>query len=147
MCNFFLKKKCFVLEISRLSSFCEIHRFENLLRHHRHSYIMKVTLSYPYIFSILSTIKMKFGQILVCWVANISNMLLAKCWWLETSSRSFYDFIKLEVYRELSIFKVDNLPFLIIPYSPFEKSETLESWHNCLLGNWSRLLNWKRPGS
>ena len=32
---------------------------------------------------------------------------------------------------------------LIIPYSPFQKSETLESWQNWLLSNWSRLLNWK----
>ena len=32
-----------------------------------------------------------------------------------------------------------------MPYSPFQKTETLESWHNWLLSNWSRLLNWKRP--
>ena len=32
---------------------------------------------------------------------------------------------------------------LILPYSPFQKNETLEFWHNWLLSNWSRLLNWK----
>ena len=31
-------------------------------------------------------------------------------------------------------------PFLIAHYSPFQKGETLESWHKLLLSNWSRLL-------
>ena len=48
MCNSwifsFWKKKCFVLEISRLLCFCEIHRFQNLWHHHRHCYIMEITL-------------------------------------------------------------------------------------------------------
>ena len=51
--------------------------------------------SYTY-FWILSTIKMKFGQILVCCTTNISSMFLAECWRLETSSRLFYDFIKMK---------------------------------------------------
>ena len=38
-----------------------------------------------------------------------------------------------------------NLPFLIVPYSPFQKSETLKSWYNWLFSNWGRLLNWKGP--
>ena len=47
----------------------------------------------------------------------------------------------------MSIFNGWHLPFLIFPYLPFQKNETLESWHNWLLSNWSRLLNWKRPGT
>ena len=40
-----------------------------------------------------------------------------------------------------------HLPFLIVPYSPFQINETLESWHNWLLSNLSRLLNWEGPGT
>ena len=50
-------------------------------------------------FWILSPIKMKFGQILVCCMTNISNMFLAECWRLETSSRLFYYFIKKGQYN------------------------------------------------
>ena len=46
-------------------------------------------------FECLSTIEMKFGQILVYCMASILNMFLAQCWRLETSSRPFYDFIKM----------------------------------------------------
>ena len=53
--------------------------------------------SYVYLFLILSTIKMKFGQIVMCFMANISNMFLAQCWRLETKSRPFYNFIKTEI--------------------------------------------------
>ena len=35
--------------------------------------------SYAYFFWILSSMKMKFGQILVCFMTNISNMFLAEC--------------------------------------------------------------------
>ena len=37
--------QCFVLEISRFFCVCEIHRFQNLRRHHRHIYIIEVTLT------------------------------------------------------------------------------------------------------
>ena len=48
-------------------------------------------------FWILSTVKMKFGQMLVCYMTNISNTFFPKCWRLETSSRLFYDFIKMTI--------------------------------------------------
>ena len=35
------------------------------------------------------------SQILVCCMINISNMFLRQYWRLETSSRPFYDFIKM----------------------------------------------------
>ena len=50
--------------------------------------------TYAYFFLIPSPIKMKFGQILMRCMTNISNMSLGECWRLETSSRFFYDFIK-----------------------------------------------------
>ena len=40
---------------------------------------------------------MKLGQELVCSMANISNMFLAQCRRLETSSRPFHDFIKITI--------------------------------------------------
>ena len=98
-------------------------------------------------FWILSTIKRRFGQILLYLRTNISNMFLAQCWRLETSSRSFYDFIKMTIQQDLAIFNGWHIPFLIVLYSPFQKNETLESWHIWLLSNWSRLLNWKGPGT
>ena len=97
--------------------------------------------TYAYFFWILSPIKIKFGQILVCCMTNISNMFLAECWRLETSSRLFYDFIKMTIQQDLAIFNGWHIPFLIVLYSPFQKNETLESWYIWLLSNWGRLLN------
>ena len=96
--------------------------------------------TYAYFFWILSPIKTKFGQVLVCCMTNISNMFLAECWRLETSSRFFYDFIKMTIQQDLAIFNDWHIPFLIVLYSPFQKNETLESWHIWLLSNWDRLL-------
>ena len=101
--------------------------------------------SYVHLFLILSTIKMKFGQILMCCITNSSNMFLARSWRLETSSRPLNDFIKTEISQDLAIFNWWDLPFLIVAFSPFQKIETLESWRNWLLSIWRRLLNWKGP--
>ena len=38
-------KLCLILEISRFFCICEVHRFWNLWHHHKHCYIMKVTLT------------------------------------------------------------------------------------------------------
>ena len=64
-----------------------------LWRHLRHYYIMEVT----YFFWIPSPIKMKLGEILVWFKTTISNMFLAQCRRLETSSRPFHDFIKVTI--------------------------------------------------
>ena len=53
--------------------------------------------SYAYFLSILSTTNMKFGQILLCGMTNISNMFLAESWGLEISSSLFYDFTKMTI--------------------------------------------------
>ena len=45
----------------------------------------------------LSTLKKKFGQILVCCKTNISNMFAAQDWILEIISRPFHDFIKMTI--------------------------------------------------
>ena len=54
---------------------------------------------------------MKFGQILVCSMTNISNMFLTECWRLETSSSLFYDFIKKTMQQDLDILIVDIYHF------------------------------------
>ena len=132
-----MKKKCFVLEILTSLYFYETWRFQNLWRHHKHCCIMQV----PLMLISLTSVKMRFGQILVCCMANISNIYLAECWRLETSSRLFYDFIKVRIKQDLAIFNGWHMPFLIVLYSPFQKNETLEFWHIWLLSNWGRLLN------
>ena len=48
-------------------------------------------------FDSISTIKMKYGHILVYCLANISDMLLAQSWKMEISSRPFYGFIKMTI--------------------------------------------------
>ena len=76
--------------------FCEILTFLNRLCHHRHRYMVEVTLN-VYFFWILSTIKMTFGRILVRCMTNISNMPLNQCWIQETGSSLFYDFIRMVI--------------------------------------------------
>ena len=81
---------------------------------HNASYI------YAYFFWILSSTKMKFGQILVCCMTNSFNMFLTECWRLETSSRLFYDFIEIKIQQDLAIFNGWHIPFLIVLYSPLQ---------------------------
>ena len=93
------------------------------------------------------TIKVKLGQILVYCMENISNIFWTQFWALETSCRPFYNFSKMTIEEDLAILNNWHLPFLIVPYSFFKKNETLESWHNWLLSNLSRLLNSKGHGT
>ena len=67
------------------------------------SQVLLHNASYTF-FWILSPIKTKFGQILVCGMTNISNMFLAECGRRETSSRLFYEFIKITIQQDLVIF-------------------------------------------
>ena len=95
---------------------------------------------------------MKFDQLLVCFMTNISNMFLAQYWRLETSSRLFHDFIKMTIKQDLAIFNSSHSPFLVVPCLPFQKkkkkkNETWQSWHVWQLSNWSRMLNQKGPGT
>ena len=141
--NFFIWRKSNI-SFSRYLDFCVFVKSTdfkicdvtiNILHNGSYAY------AYAYFFWILSAIKMEFGQILVCCMTNISNMFLTQYWRLETSSRLFYDFIKIIIQRDLAIFNSWHLPSLIVPYSPFQTLETLESWHNWLLSNSNRLLN------
>ena len=70
---------------------------------------------------------MKFGQILVCCMTNITNIYLAEYLKLKTSSRLFYDFIKMTIQQDLVIFNGCHILFSIVLYSPFQKNETLGS--------------------
>ena len=58
---------------------------------------MEISYTYTYFFWILSTIKMKFDQILVYQITSISNMFLAPYWKLETSPRPFQDFNEMTI--------------------------------------------------
>ena len=49
--------------------------------------------------------------------------------------------------RDLATFNIWYLPFLNVPYSPFQKNEIMESWQNWLRSNLRRLLNWRGPGT
>ena len=60
-------------------------------------------------------------------MTNISNIFLAQSWRLETSSTPFYHFIKMTIVQDVVIFYSWHLPFLIVGYSHFQKTETLES--------------------
>ena len=66
---------------------------------------------------------MKFDQLLVCFMTNISNMFLAQYWRLETSSRLFHDFIKMTIKQDLAIFNSSHSPFSVVPCSPFQKKK------------------------
>ena len=84
--NFFIwKKNCFVLEISRF------------LRNVKSTDFKIFDVIYIHFFWIVSTIKMKFGQILMLRMPNIPNGFLAHCLRLETNSRHFHDFTKMTI--------------------------------------------------
>ena len=63
-----MQKKCFVLEISRFLCFCEIPRLQNLWRHHRRCYIIKV----PFMF-FLTAIWPTLGD---CWGDSLTHPML-----------------------------------------------------------------------
>ena len=86
-----------------------------------------------YSFKSLSPMKIKSDQILVCCMTNISNMFLAECWRLETNSRLFYDFIKITVQQDPTIFNDWNVPFWIVLYSPLQK---MKNWNLGIFGYW-----------
>ena len=50
-------------------------------------------------------------------------MFLAQCWRLETNCRPSYDFIKMTIERDLSIFNSGHLSLLTLPYKTFQKME------------------------
>ena len=54
-------------------------------------------------------------------------MFFAQYWRLETSSRPFYDFIKITMQRDLAMFNSRHLPFLDVPYPPFQEKQKVES--------------------
>ena len=114
--NFFIWRKNNV-SFSRYRDFCVFVKPDDF----KICDVMIISYAYAYFFWILSPIKMEFGQILVCCRRNISNMFLAECWRLETSSTLFYDFIKMTIQVDLAIFNGWHIPFLIVLYWPFQK--------------------------
>ena len=84
---------------------------------------------------------MKFGQILVCCMTNISNMFLTESGDWKLVPGSFMILFYNGNTARSGHFNARHIPFLIVLYSPFRKNETLASWHIWLLSNWGRLLN------
>ena len=70
---------------------------------------------------------MKFGQILVCCMTNISNMFLAEDWRLETSCRLFYDFVET-IQQDLAIFNGWDI------FIHFFKK--IKYWNLVIFGSW-----------
>ena len=89
---------------------------------------------------------MKFDQILVWCMTNISNMFLANAGDWKLVPGPFMLLLKWRQW-DFAIFNSWHLPFLYVPDLPCQKNETLESCHNSLLSNSSRWLNWKGPGT
>ena len=89
--------------------------------------------TFAYFFWIVRTIKTKFGQILVRCMTNIFSMFLAECWSLETSSRLFYDFVKMTIQQDLAIFYCWHKPFLIVLYSTFQQQQK-KFWNLTIFG-------------
>ena len=50
---------------------------------------------------------------LTCFYLNAEDWKLAQ---------AFNDFIKMTIYQDLAIFNSVHLPFLIVPYAPFQKN-------------------------
>ena len=73
---------------------------------------------------------MKFGQKLVRLTTNISHMFLAQYWRLETSSGLFIILMKWQYNKICHFLVVDIYHFLLLPSLPFQKNETLETYHN-----------------
>ena len=130
MCNqwifLFEVKIMFVLEISRFSCFSEIHRFQNLWPHHRHCYIMEVTLT---LISFESWVLSNWNLVKY-WYAVCKTFLTS--FWLNAGDWKLVQGPFMILLRwqqgDLVIFDSWHLPFLIVPYSPFQKSETVKSW-------------------
>ena len=66
---------------------------------------------------------MKFGQILVCCMTSISKHAFGLMLETETSSRPFFDILPKTLQQDIAIFNSGHLPFLIVPYTPFQKKK------------------------
>ena len=97
--------------------------------------------TYAYFFWILSTIKMKFGQILPCCITFVT------CFWLIARDWKLIPGPSMTNSKIWPILLVDLYQLWVPLIHLFQKNETLESWHSWLLSDWSRLLNWKGAGT
>ena len=85
------------------------------------------------------------------WCCSLIHMIdmFCKVTQIKSFSSSSFSCLPMKVYESEVYVKhiaQSHFPSLIALYSPFQKSETLESWHDWLLSNLRRLLNWKEPG-
>ena len=110
MIYFFLKEKsCFILKISRFL-FLWKPQISNSVTSSK-PLPNNGSYTYAYFCWILSTIKMRFGQILVCCMAKIYNLFLAECWGLQTSSWLFFILLKRQYSKIWPFFMVGIYDF------------------------------------
>ena len=79
VCDFLFEEKMFHSQDIKIIMFLRNLRIPKSVTSSQ-ALILNGSYIYAYFFWILSIIKMKFGQILVCCRANISNVFLAECW-------------------------------------------------------------------
>ena len=111
--NFFIWRK----NIASLSRYLD---FGILVKSTNFKICDVICYTYTHFLWIVNTIKMKFFQMLVCCMTNISNMFLAQCWRLGT----FMILLKLN-YSEI-------WPFLIWPLFTFSKKK--KHWNLDVIG-------------
>ena len=125
------EKWCFVLKISRFLCFCKMHCSQNLWHHRKHCEIMEITLIYAYFFWILNTIKMKFGQILVCYMTNISNMFWLNAGDWKLVPGPFMILLKWQYSEIWSFLIVDIWHFEMSCIHLFKK---MKHWNHYIIG-------------
>ena len=69
------------------------------------------------------------------------------CWSGKLVPGPFMILLKWQYSKTWPFLVIDIYHFQMSLIHLFKKNETLESWHDWLLSNWSRLLNWKEPGT
>ena len=85
--------------------------------------------------------KIIWTMILICDMCNYNDFSFSRKNDWKLVLGPFMILSKWHIERS-SHFNSWHLPFSIILYSPSEKNETAESWHNWLLSNWRKLLYW-----
>lgn len=97
-----------------------------------HTFKSKNQTNHHYWFKIVSSIKMKLGQLLVKLMTNISNLLLALSWTLDTSPTCFYNFDKMEIWCNLFVLsKSCLLLFPIVSVHTFKRIKNHNSQFVC----------------
>ena len=89
--------------------------------------------TYAYFFWILSTIKMTFGQILVCSITKLSSIFLAQYFRVETISRHFFILLNWQYSEIWPFLTVDIYHFWMSLIQLFKK---IKHWNLDKIDYW-----------